>query len=118
VAYEDKGVLYIYGVSDLHVDHKMTLRVSDVSLATLVSLLQKCEKLNKPIFIYPSFSKFIFECNEVLFLSLTFLGATLSFLIVVRTASQNKELIASLITCRYRPEINYSVEILKELVVK
>ncbi|XP_075005752.1 beta-mannosidase isoform X3 [Calonectris borealis] len=27
VAYEDKGVLYIYGVSDLHVDHKMTLRV-------------------------------------------------------------------------------------------
>ncbi|KAM9579372.1 beta-mannosidase isoform 1-T1 [Guaruba guarouba] len=27
VAYEDKGVLYIYGVSDLHVDHKLTLRV-------------------------------------------------------------------------------------------
>uniref|UniRef100_A0A663MW73 Beta-mannosidase n=2 Tax=Athene cunicularia TaxID=194338 RepID=A0A663MW73_ATHCN len=27
VAYEDKGVLYIYGVSDLHADHKLTLRV-------------------------------------------------------------------------------------------
>ncbi|NWI56541.1 MANBA mannosidase, partial [Calyptomena viridis] len=27
VAYEDKGVLYIYGVSDLHVDQKLTLRV-------------------------------------------------------------------------------------------
>ncbi|XP_065692153.2 beta-mannosidase isoform X1 [Patagioenas fasciata] len=27
VAYEDKGVLYMYGVSDLHVDHKLTLRV-------------------------------------------------------------------------------------------
>ncbi|KAM6136616.1 beta-mannosidase isoform 2-T19 [Phoenicopterus ruber ruber] len=28
VAYEDKGVLYIYSVSDLHVDHKLTLRHS------------------------------------------------------------------------------------------
>ncbi|XP_050194015.1 beta-mannosidase [Myiozetetes cayanensis] len=27
VAYEDQGVLYIYGVSDLHVDQKLTLRV-------------------------------------------------------------------------------------------
>ncbi|NXU08143.1 MANBA mannosidase, partial [Pardalotus punctatus] len=27
VAYEDKGMLHIYGVSDLHVDHKVTLRV-------------------------------------------------------------------------------------------
>ncbi|KAM9662360.1 beta-mannosidase isoform 2-T15 [Morphnus guianensis] len=27
VAYEDKGVLYIYGVSDLHADRKLTLRV-------------------------------------------------------------------------------------------
>ncbi|NXB56637.1 MANBA mannosidase, partial [Struthidea cinerea] len=27
VAYEDKGTLHIYGVSDLHVDHKLTLRV-------------------------------------------------------------------------------------------
>lgn len=27
MAYEDKGVLHIYGVSDLHVDHKLTLRV-------------------------------------------------------------------------------------------
>ncbi|NXH28316.1 MANBA mannosidase, partial [Myiagra hebetior] len=27
VAYEDKGMLHIYGVSDLHVDHKLTLRV-------------------------------------------------------------------------------------------
>ncbi|KAJ7408915.1 Beta-mannosidase [Willisornis vidua] len=28
VAYEDQGVLYIYGVSDLHVDQKLTLRAS------------------------------------------------------------------------------------------
>ncbi|NXQ12073.1 MANBA mannosidase, partial [Peucedramus taeniatus] len=27
VAYEDKGMLHIYGVSDLHEDHKLTLRV-------------------------------------------------------------------------------------------
>ncbi|XP_040979620.1 beta-mannosidase isoform X4 [Aquila chrysaetos chrysaetos] len=27
VAYEDKGVLYVYGVSDLHADRKLTLRV-------------------------------------------------------------------------------------------
>ncbi|XP_041905597.1 beta-mannosidase isoform X1 [Corvus kubaryi] len=27
VAFEDKGVLHIYGVSDLHVDHRLTLRV-------------------------------------------------------------------------------------------
>lgn len=56
--------------------------------------------------------------NEVQFFSLIFLGATLSFIIVVRTASQNKELIALLIACRYRPEINYSVIILKGLMVK
>nr|XP_054489769.1 beta-mannosidase isoform X1 [Agelaius phoeniceus]XP_054489770.1 beta-mannosidase isoform X1 [Agelaius phoeniceus]XP_054489771.1 beta-mannosidase isoform X1 [Agelaius phoeniceus] len=28
VAYEDKGMLHIYGVSDLHEDHKVTLRVT------------------------------------------------------------------------------------------
>ncbi|XP_033016272.1 beta-mannosidase isoform X3 [Lacerta agilis] len=28
VAYEDKGALYIYGISDLHTDYELTLRVS------------------------------------------------------------------------------------------
>lgn len=56
--------------------------------------------------------------NEVQFFSLIFLGAPLSFIIVVGTASQNKELIALLIACRYGPEINYSVIILRGLMVK
>ncbi|NXF96810.1 MANBA mannosidase, partial [Eubucco bourcierii] len=35
VAYEDNGVLYIYGVSDLHEDHKLTLRVTVHSWSSL-----------------------------------------------------------------------------------
>lgn len=45
VAYEDKGMLHIYGVSDLHEDHNLTLRVSDTYLTILACLLQKCENL-------------------------------------------------------------------------
>lgn len=56
--------------------------------------------------------------NEVQFLFLISWGAMLPFIIVVCTASQNKELIALLIACRYGSEINYSVEILKGLMVK
>ncbi|KAM6429747.1 beta-mannosidase [Rhynochetos jubatus] len=37
VAYEDKGVLYIYGVSDLHVDHKLTLKVVVYTWSSLES---------------------------------------------------------------------------------
>lgn len=55
--------------------------------------------------------------NEVQFLSLIFLGATLSCITVVCIASQNKELTVLLIVCRYWPEINYSVEILKVLML-
>ncbi|XP_064004481.1 beta-mannosidase isoform X1 [Pogoniulus pusillus] len=35
VAYEDNSVLYIYGVSDLHVDHNLTLRVTVHSWSSL-----------------------------------------------------------------------------------
>ena len=56
VAYEDNGVLYIYGVSDFHTDHKLTLKVSDTSSITLMCLARECQllntgKLNEHIFI-------------------------------------------------------------------
>ncbi|NXS74680.1 MANBA mannosidase, partial [Pandion haliaetus] len=79
VAYEDKGVLYIYGVSDLHVDHQLTLRVSDTSITTLVSLLQKCEKLNEHIFVWISFSSSMLNHNEVRFFNLLKGNSTLYY---------------------------------------
>lgn len=47
VAYEDKGVLYIYGVSDLHTDHELTLKVRDSPPTALVSLLVERQLLNE-----------------------------------------------------------------------
>ena len=47
VAYEDKGVLYIYGVSDLHMDHKLTLKVKDTPPTALASLPVERQLLNE-----------------------------------------------------------------------